>query len=231
MHTVSRTAERTPLVFLHGLGTGPSAWEPQRAALGCDRPTAAPRLPPDLRGAVARVVSAVDRFADEPVDLCGLSFGAIVALLYASENPGRVRRLVVAAGLARLPPALRALQVVLAGAFRPLPPRSVARRLTEGVPEPHRAVAREEIRGLNGRAMAHAMREAGRIDLREAARSLSLPVLVLCGERDRLNMRLSRALAGLLPHAELRAVPAAGHVANLDNEDAFTRLVHNFLDR
>ncbi len=231
MHAVSRTAERTPLVLLHGLGTGPGAWEPQRTVLGRDRTTVAPQLPPELRGALARVADEVDRFAGEPVDLCGLSFGGIVALLYASENPRRVRRLVVAAGLARLPPALRALQILLAAAFRALPSRSVAARLTEGVPEPHRTVAREEIRALNGRDAAHAMRGAARIDLREAARSLALPVLVLCGERDRLNMRLSRALADLVPDAELRTIPGAGHVANLDNEGAFTQLVQDFLDR
>ncbi len=231
MILVSQTGERTPLVFLHGLGTGPGAWEPQRAVLGRDRPTAAPQLPPELRRAVARVADEVDRFADQSVDLCGLSFGGIAALLYGSENPGRVRRSVVAAALVRLPPALRALQVLLAGAFRALPSRTVAARLTEGVPEPHRTVAREEIRALNGRDVAHAMCGAARIDLRGAARSLELPVLVLCGERDRLNMRLSRALADLLPHGELRTVPGAGHVANLDNEGAFTQLVHDFLDR
>ena len=44
-----------------------------------------------------------------------------------------------------------------------------------------------------------------------------MPTLVLCGERDRINVRLSRRLAEILPDARFEVVPDAGHVANLDN--------------
>jgi 3-oxoadipate enol-lactonase len=66
--------------------------------------------------------------------------------------------------------------------------------------------------------------------------SFSLPrlpavsVLVLCGERDRVNLALSRRLAEALPDARFETIPDAGHVANLDNPDAFTALLRDFLD-
>jgi 3-oxoadipate enol-lactonase len=74
------------------------------------------------------------------------------------------------------------------------------------------------------------MGEASRVDLRDAARSIEAPTLVLCGERDRVNLPLSRELAALLPHGEFAVVPNAGHVANLDDPDAFSRLLRSFLD-
>ena len=55
------------------------------------------------------------------------------------------------------------------------------------------------------------------------------PTLVLCGERDKANLPLTRSLADALPNATLELVPDAGHVANLDNPAAFTTLVADFL--
>jgi 3-oxoadipate enol-lactonase len=57
-----------------------------------------------------------------------------------------------------------------------------------------------------------------------------MPVLVLVGENDWANGRLSRKLADQLPNAELEVVPGAGHVANLDAPDAFTEALRRFLD-
>ena len=56
-----------------------------------------------------------------------------------------------------------------------------------------------------------------------------MPTLVLCGERDRVNLKLSRRLAEALPDARFEIVPDAGHVANLDNPQAFNRLLREFL--
>lgn len=55
-----------------------------------------------------------------------------------------------------------------------------------------------------------------------------MPVLVLVGERDRANRRLSRALAEALG-AELHVVPGAGHVANIDAPEAFNEALRSFL--
>ncbi len=52
-----------------------------------------------------------------------------------------------------------------------------------------------------------------------------MPAVVACGERDRANLPLARALAQKLPNARLELIPGAGHVANLDNPDAFTGLM------
>jgi pimeloyl-ACP methyl ester carboxylesterase len=40
---------------------------------------------------------------------------------------------------------------------------------------------------------------------------------------------LSRRLAEVLPDARFELVPDAGHVANLDNPEAFTELLREFL--
>ncbi len=73
------------------------------------------------------------------------------------------------------------------------------------------------------------MRECARFDVRRSAERLTTPTLVLCGERDRLNLPLSRSLATLLPNARFETIPDAGHIANLDNPEAFNAAVSAFL--
>jgi 3-oxoadipate enol-lactonase len=216
-----------PLVLLHGLGTGPSAWNPQIEAFADEREVIAPLLLLDLDGAVRQVRELVE--GEEAVDLCGLSLGALVALRVAIERPQRVRRLVLAAGFARLPRWLRALQLVLGGAIRVLPRRALVRGLASAVPPPYRADAEGALASASPAAVSRVMRAGARYDVTAAAERLDVPTLVLCGERDRHNVPLSRDLAELLPHAELRLVADSGHVVNLEQPEAFNALLREFL--
>jgi len=60
--------------------------------------------------------------------------------------------------------------------------------------------------------------------------SLRVPALVLSGEYDLPARRqAARQLAALLPDAELAVISAAGHLPNLDNPNAYSRLCREFL--
>jgi 3-oxoadipate enol-lactonase len=206
-----------PLVLLHGLGTGPEAWRPQIDALSESRTVVAPPLD-----------AAFDQMdgIGAPFDLCGLSLGALRALAYVTERPPRVRRLVLCAGFASLPLHLKLLQYAIASIVSILPAGPVRRGLVSAVPEEHRPKALEDLRDLSGRELGRIMREGARFRM---LRAPAVPTLVLCGERDRLNKKLSERLARAVPGARFALVPEAGHVANLDNPQAFTELLLEFL--
>ena len=83
-------------VFIHGLGQGPESWDPVTAALG----GADGSLRPDLSRLLAeggspsypalyRAFSGWCRPLPEPLALCGLSLGAVLALHYALDHPER----------------------------------------------------------------------------------------------------------------------------------------------
>jgi 3-oxoadipate enol-lactonase len=162
-----------------------------------------------------------------PVDLCGLSLGALAGLHVAAAAPSSVRRLVVCAGFARLPAHLRAGVrgiAVLAGL---VPRRTLHRQLVAQVPEPHRAAALAEIAPLGGRELSRLMWSAAGFEL-EPTR-IAAPTLVLWGAQDRANARLGRALAAVLPDAAAAGLDGAGHVANLDAVEVFDTALHDFL--
>jgi 3-oxoadipate enol-lactonase len=186
-----------------------------------------PRLPLDLDAAARLTLRLVDEH--ERVDLAGLSLGALVALQAAVERPRHVRRLVLVAGFARLPRRLRVLQLGLAAAARIVPMRVLARGLASSVPASRRAEAEEELAAVTSAKVARVMRAGARFDVALAARRLDIPTLVVCGDRDRHNLPLSRDLAALLPRAELRLIADAGHVVNLEQPGAFNAVVRSFL--
>jgi 3-oxoadipate enol-lactonase len=191
-------AEST-LVFLHGMGTGPEAWQPQVEAFSSSRRVLTPRLPLDADFQIGAEAARIWQIADStPTDVCGLSLGALVALRAALDEPQRVRRLVLCAGFSALPRSLRALQAVLGAASR-----------------------------TSARAI---FREGRRFDVTRELDRLTMPALVLVGERDRPNRRLSRALADRLPDAQFRLIEGAGHVANVDAPEAFNEALRSFLD-
>jgi len=202
------------LLLVHGMGTGPEAWEPQVEAFAGSREVLTPALRLDRGFTIEREAQRLlDELPEGAHDVCGLSLGALVALALALARPERVRRLVLCAGFAALPRRYRVLQAVLGTVVPALP-----------------AGARGELAALDRGTLRAVFREGRRFDVSAGLARLTLPVLVLVGERDRPNRALSVALAAALPAARLELVPGAGHVANTDAPEAFTAALRAFLD-
>ena len=215
----------TPLVLLHGLGTGPEAWEPQRVSFEATRRVVTPASW-TLEGGFATIDDVVAEAGE--VDLCGLSLGGVAALAYAAAHDN-VRRLVVCSAFSHLPRDVRR-RVERTSSLLSLVPGPVLRRgLASAAPKPWRPAARAALSGVESRTLKDTLRSVASLDLRPRLASVTCPTLVLCGVDDRHNLPLSRELAAALPDARFALVDGGGHVANLDAPAAFTSLVEEFL--
>jgi pimeloyl-ACP methyl ester carboxylesterase len=69
-------------------------------------------------------------------------------------------------------------------------------------------------------------------DYRPALATISVPTLVVAGERDRLTpVDDSVELAGLIPGAEFAVIPGAGQLFPIERSATFNRMLLRFLDR
>ncbi len=204
------------MVFLHGIGNGPSSWDAQIAALPPGFQGIAPRLRGlrddeeshfSVRAAAAAVRDELNRRGVNAAHVCGLSLGGMVATRFALEYPERVSSLVLSGSQVRPHPALMLVQ---RGIFQILPERFVA-------PE-----------GMSKRGMLRVFRAAGAEDFRAELGQIVVPTLVLCGEQDRPNLSAARQLAREIPAARLRVVPNAGHVWNVAMPQEFSAIVNEF---
>ena len=70
----------------------------------------------------------------------------------------------------------------------------------------------------------------GRIDSRPFLPNISVPTLVLSGDNDRLiSNEFSREMAGLIPKATLVIVPQCGHMAPLEQPEAVSAALEDWL--
>ena len=103
-------------IFLHGSGHQAVSWRETIAQMPEGAEILRPNLAALLEGRPACFDNLCAAFAEycaqtrEPLDLCGLSLGGIVALAYALDHPQKVRSLVLIGTPHKVPKAAFALQ-------------------------------------------------------------------------------------------------------------------------
>jgi pimeloyl-ACP methyl ester carboxylesterase len=109
------------------------------------------------------------------------------------------------------------------------PSRVPPQRLEQAVQEMRERAAQPWAdRALVGsmRGLITSYLKVGAANAWRAARSLSLPTLVIWGDRDRLvDPTLAPRLAAVIPDAGLLVLPGVGHVAMLESPEATARAV------
>lgn len=206
-----------PYLFAHGLGQSPAAWSetlwrmPGLYAADAHCPDLVRLLsgkPADYN-ALYRAFSEYCAALPQPLHLCGLSLGGVLALQYAAEHPTRAASLVLIGAQYRMPGKLLAVQSAV---FRLMPERAFRQM----------GFAKQDVLRLTG-----SMRE---LDFSDALSAIPCPALILCGGKDRANRAAAQELTARLPDARLQTIAGAGHEVNVDTPAqlalALTRFWH-----
>jgi len=244
--------EGVPVLFVHGFPFDRTVWRHQLATLSRVR-----RIAPDLRGVGgSEAPSAADgyslaRYADDLVAvldalgvreavLCGLSMGGYVIFELLRRHPGRVKAMILAdtkpqadsveAKRGREELTRVAEQEGQDAVIEQLLPRLLAPATQATQPEVAEQV-REMARRWSVPGLLGALRTLrDRPDSTETLRGVRVPTLVLVGSDDEIAPPdTARAMAQLIPGAQCHVVPAAGHIAPLEQPLATGRLLADFL--
>jgi 3-oxoadipate enol-lactonase len=237
-----------PVVVLsNSLGTTHAMWEPQVpaltehfAVLRYDHPGHGEGRgdPPvsSVEGLARRVLEILDERDIAQVSYCGLSLGGAVGMWLAMHEPARIDRLVLACTSARFGTRENWLQraatvrscglesiadAVLALWFTPRTHRAAPALVSE-----YRAMMiSAEREGYAGCCEALAEWEPG-----EALKAIQTPTLVLAGSEDPATPPAQgQAIQQRIPGARMSILPGAGHLANLEQPEAFTKLLLDHL--
>lgn len=217
---VSGPVDGPPVVALHGSGGNATTWmadiavwAPHLRVYAVDvigEPGLSAPARPEL-GSSAHVEWLDDVFDGLGLDaaaVVGMSLGGWLAVDYASRRPSRVSRLVLLApgGIGRRKSGwlLRALPFFAMGAWG----RRRVVRIVTGV---ELGAVASSIGQTFGEFRPRTEIPVFADDVLER---LTMPVLAVVGDRDAMihSGQTTRRLAALVPHADVRVVPGAGHL-------------------
>ena len=234
------------LLFVHGVGSTAAIWDPQLRAFGQDHRCAAvelrgngvPKPEPDptrisRAGYAQDALAVADALGFERFTVVGCSLGGVVAFELWRSSPERIAAMAIVGSFARYPNAREAADGMKAAvrAAGSMPAFARARAAKLGLAPERTAETIEQMSRKDVNSYLAATEATWTGDYRETLGSISVPVLVTCGERDAVAPpELSREIAAAIPGARLAFVPGAGHVANADNPRAFDALLRDFLE-
>jgi len=244
------TGHGTTLLLLHAFPLSRRMWEPQ---LGI---AAVQAVRFDVRGLGESPPSdgivTMERIADDAAGLldhlgiskavvCGLSMGGYAALAFARRHADRLGGLVLSDTRASADtPEARAARAELGQRIRTGGAKVAADAMLDKLLGPTSRERRPELtRQLRGlieenppAGICDALAGiAARDDSTRFLREIAVPTLVVVGEEDVLTPPSeAEALRDGIPGAELAVVPGAGHVANLENPEAWNAAVRGFLE-
>lgn len=220
------------IVFVHGLGSGPRAWHPQRIALQGHYRIVTPTLPGHGEHpgpfTLCDAVEAVTDHLDSGCHLVGMAAGGTIALMAAMTRSSALASLTVSAPITHL----RGL-ASLYHRMAPVAPYGLLRSILS-LPEPSGSAARtivaEDLAACGRQTIAQGLAKLAHTDLRHRLDQISAPTLVLAGRNDRRGIETAARTARLLPHASLTIVPDAGRLWNLELPNTFNRILTGFID-
>lgn len=197
-------------VFLHGLGQTAQDWQAvihQSSLFDVD----CPELFSFAENAFtySGILSGLEHFyanASEPFVLCGLSLGALLALDYTIRHPEQISSLILVGAQYKVPTRLIDFQNLI---FRCMPENA----FTDMGLSKHDTLK-----------LSHSMRM---LDFSPKLSEIHCPVSVICGKKDRANLKAAKQLHALLPQSHLHIIPGAGHEVNKDAPKALAALIEN----
>ena len=230
----------TRLVLLPGLACDARLWQDQLPAL----PGAFDVRVSDAHTRHARIedmAAAVLAENEGPLILCGASMGGMVAMEAARQAPQRIAGLALLGTNAR--PETPELYQLRASAIEVFE-RGDARRLIElnagfafhpaQAADP--ALVKRYVNLVLDAGVEQLVRQNRAVMVRPDARShlpnLSCPVLVMCGDTDKLALpEFSAEIAALVPGAELVWVADCGHMLTMEKPEVVNATLNDWLAR
>ena len=200
-------------ILVHGSGHKAESWDKTLSHMQNNRDIMCPSLTSILEGKEASYENLYASFAnycgrvDGQIHLCGLSLGGILALNYALDFPEKVKTLVLIGTPHKMPKVMFGIQNII---FRFLP-KSVFETM---------AFDKKDTFAL-GSSMKN-------LDFSDRGGGIRCPALILCGEKDRANVKSAYYLSQNIKNAKLEIIENTGHVVNEENPKALAKILNEY---
>lgn len=197
-------------ILIHGMGQTDISWQQVREKMSITADC--PNLY-DFMKESADYDALYDAFAgwcntfDEPLYLCGLSLGGVLALDYAGHFPEKVASLVLIGTPYKIPKLMFGFQNLV---FHVMPEKAF-----KGM-----GASKDKVISLTG--------SMKKLDIPAMTQNIACKTLVLCGEKDGTNYKSGKLLHAAIADSRFLEVKGAGHEVNVDNPHELAEILTGF---
>lgn len=201
-------------ILIHGLGQSSREWDAIKEGLEAKGIySIAPNLfeiAKDRKLNYTTVYQEFNKLCDsygEGLNLCGLSLGGLLALDYAIRYPEKVNSLVLIGTPYEIPKRLLKFQNLV---FH-LMPKSAFKDM-----------------GCSKRDFICLSDSMSELNFMKSAVKLNCPALILCGEKDKANMKSAKRFHEAMNNSNLVVVERSSHEVNRDNPHKLVSVLQDF---
>lgn len=250
-YTLDGPADAPVVTLSHSLAADLAMWNPQMKALtaryrvlrydtrghgGTDAPAGAYTL--EQLAEDARALLGVLGIAR--THWIGLSMGGMIGQTLALSSPGLFLSLALCDTSSRVPAEARPvwqerIKTAETQGMEPLVEPTIGRWFTAPFREQRNDVVdpvRTRIRTTSPRGYAGCCHAIAALDLTDKLSAIKLPTMIIVGEEDQgTPVAASQAIQAKIAGSQLEIIKSAAHLSNLEQPEAFTRIVTGFLSR
>lgn len=201
-------------ILVHGLGQDEKSWNEVKSQLnnnGINVET--PNLFSIVKNHQVNYENMYKTFADycnifkEKINLCGLSLGGILSIDYAIEYPEKVNSIILIGTPYEIPKKMFKLQNFI---FKFIPKSTF------------------ESMGIKKNDFINLTNSMAELDIKSKAANIKCPTLILCGEKDNVNMDSAKNLNKSINNSLMKIVSNAGHEVNTENSKELSKIIVDY---
>lgn len=144
---------------------------------------------------------------NEPISICGLSLGGVLAMHYTIENSDKVNSLVLIATQYIMPKKLLKFQNIL---FK-LMPNNMFKEI-----------------GFNKYEFINLSKSMMNLNFEKDLEKITCRTLIVCGDKDKTNKPASLQLKERITNSNIEIIENAGHEVNIDNPQKLGIILNKF---
>ena len=143
----------------------------------------------------------------EKINLCGLSLGGILSIDYAIEYPEKVNSMILIGTTYKIPKKMFKLQNFI---FKFMP-----KSMFENM-------------GIKKNDFINLTNSMADLDIKSKVDNIKCKALILCGEKDNVNMESAKQLNRNIKASKLEIIKNAGHEVNTENPKELARVISKY---
>lgn len=233
-----------PILFLHGVGSDKSVWQPQLEHFGRRRRAVAFDYPgygesDFAEGATrddfaASILAAMDALDIDRAHVCGLSLGGVIAIAMHAQAPERTASLIIADSFAVHPDGQaiydRSVAASQSMSMRELAEARAGTLLGSAASKELKAEVIDTMAAIDPAAYRLGAAAVWLADQRDRAKEISAATLIIVGDEDGITPpALSKELERLVANPQLVVLSRCGHLANAEQPALFNAAIDRFL--